>query len=197
MRRRQLFQLKHSRRVCAPLWRHVRTKQDKILTLIQRKNTKNKSSSYSNRLRLQRLLCLLYGNLSKNTYDKIVLKAKSYQGTIASNIITLLEKRLDITLFRAGFASSILHAKQLINHRHITVNGNIVTIPSYQLKSADIFSIVNKGDMKAYMVQDYKAIHLEVNYSLMSGIFLYSPQEVSYPYFFNIVELSDLANRVK
>ena len=80
-------------------------------------------------------------------------KAKGSTGQV---LLQLLEMRLDNILFRLGMASTIPGARQLVNHRHILVNGHIVDIPSYRCKPRDIITTKDKQRSKA-LIQNYIA----------------------------------------
>ena len=71
----------------------------------------------------------------KNNSAKHLKKHHVIKGVTGENLIKLLEARLDNTVFRMGIAPSRPAARQLVSHKHITVNGEVVNIPSYQLKA--------------------------------------------------------------
>ena len=87
-------------------------------------------------------------------YVHIAGKAKGSTGQV---LLQLLEMRLDNILFRLGMASTIPGARQLVNHRHILVNGRIVDIPSYRCKPRDIITTKDKQRSKA-LIQNYIAL---------------------------------------
>ena len=167
--------------------------------------------SYSTLLRYKRMISLFYGNITEKTYKKIIQNSKKYNGILGVNILTLLEKRLDSILFRSGFVHSILEARQFIRHGHVSVNGSITKISSFSLKSGDIYKIHNKKlelnllrkedlhqekktlTKNIVKIHDWKPQHLEINYNIKTGIFLFTPQELAYPTFFSIQTLSDIA----
>ena len=77
-------------------------------------------------------------------FRKTFEEAARKKGVTGENLIKLLEARLDNTVFRLGIAPSRPAARQLVSHKHITVNGEIVNIPSYQLKPGDIIGLKEK-----------------------------------------------------
>ena len=92
-------------------------------------------------------LSLLYGNLSRTQIQNICNQAFCMSpGTLTEKVLSLLERRLDVVIFRAGFCKSLFQAKQWINHKKISVNGNLITIPGYQCKPGDILSCA-KSDL--------------------------------------------------
>src|SRR5688572_17552998 len=81
-----------------------------------------------------------YGVLEKQ-FRKTFEEASRLKGVTGENLIRLLEARLDNTVYRLGIAPSRPAARQLVSHKHITVNGDVVNIPSFQLKPGDIISL--------------------------------------------------------
>ena len=72
-------------------------------------------------------------------------KASSRQGITGDNLLQLLEARLDNTVYRLGIATTRSAARQLVSHKHVTVNGEVVNIPSYQLKAGDVIAVREKS----------------------------------------------------
>jgi small subunit ribosomal protein S4 len=81
-----------------------------------------------------------YGITSKQ-FTNYVLKAIEKKGNSAEMLVTLLEGRLDNVALRSGFATTRQAARQMASHGHLTVNGKIITIPSYQVKIGDVIAI--------------------------------------------------------
>uniref|UniRef100_UPI0030FE535E ribosomal protein S4 n=1 Tax=Dactylicapnos schneideri TaxID=3134978 RepID=UPI0030FE535E len=106
---------------------------------------KNKKSQYRSRLEEKQKLRFHYGLTERQllNYVRIAGKAKGSTGQV---LLQLLEMRLDNIIFRLGMASTIPGARQLVNHRHILVNGCLVDIPSYRCKPRDI--ITTKDEQK-------------------------------------------------
>nr|YP_009447031.1 ribosomal protein S4 [Adenocalymma pedunculatum]YP_009447200.1 ribosomal protein S4 [Adenocalymma subspicatum]YP_009477301.1 ribosomal protein S4 [Pleonotoma albiflora]AVM82366.1 ribosomal protein S4 [Adenocalymma scabriusculum]AVM83135.1 ribosomal protein S4 [Adenocalymma calcareum]AVM83303.1 ribosomal protein S4 [Adenocalymma cladotrichum]AVM83798.1 ribosomal protein S4 [Adenocalymma gracielzae]AVM84498.1 ribosomal protein S4 [Adenocalymma validum] len=105
-----------------------------------------KKSGYSIRLEEKQKLRFHYG-LTERQLLKYVRIARKVKGPTGPVLLQLLEMRLDNILFRLGMASTIPAARQLVNHRHILVNGRIVDIPSYRCKPRDI--ITPKDEQKS------------------------------------------------
>jgi len=72
------------------------------------------------------------------------MKANRQKGVTGENLIKLLEGRLDNTVYRLGIAPSRPAARQLVAHKHVTVNGEIVNVPSFQLKPGDVIGLKEK-----------------------------------------------------
>nr|YP_009641564.1 ribosomal protein S4 [Rumex acetosa]AGQ50351.1 ribosomal protein S4 [Rumex acetosa]QBZ37475.1 ribosomal protein S4 [Rumex acetosa] len=112
-----------------------------------------KRSQYRIRLEEKQKLRFHYGITERQLlkYFRIARKAKGSTGQV---LLQLLEMRLDNILFRLGMSPTIPGARQLVNHRHILVNGHVVDIPSYRCKPNDIVMARDKQKSKA-LVQNY------------------------------------------
>nr|YP_010593677.1 ribosomal protein S4 [Elatostema salvinioides]WAJ54354.1 ribosomal protein S4 [Elatostema salvinioides] len=112
-----------------------------------------KKSQYRIRLEEKQKLRFHYG-LTEQQLLKYVHIAGKAKGSTGQVLLQLLEMRLDNIIFRLGIASTIPQARQLVNHRHILVNGGIVNIPSYRCKPRDIITVRDEQKSKS-MVQNY------------------------------------------
>jgi small subunit ribosomal protein S4 len=101
-------------------------------------------SDYALQLREKQKLRRIYGVLEKQfrNYYKAAARIK---GSTGENLLTLLETRLDNVVYRSGFGATRAEARQLVNHKSITVNNTIVNIPSYVVKPNDIVAIREKS----------------------------------------------------
>ena len=114
----------------------------------QLKRSSRKMSEYGIQLREKQKAKFIYGVLEKpfrNYYDK----AKQMKGMTGTNLMILLETRIDNVLFRMGFARTRREARQIVGHKHVLVNGNCVNIPSYQVKAGDKVEIKEKKQSSA------------------------------------------------
>ena len=103
-----------------------------------------KLSEYGTQLREKQKAKFIYGVLEKpfrNYYDK----ADRMKGMTGENLMTMLESRLDNVVFRMGFARTRREARQVVGHKHITVNGKIVNVPSYLVKAGDVVEVREKS----------------------------------------------------
>ena len=107
-----------------------------------------KKSQYRIRLEEKQKLRFHYG-LTERQLLKYVRIARKAKGSTGQVLLQLLEMRLDNILFRLGMASTIPAARQLVNHRHILVNGHIVDIPSYRCKPRDIITAKDEQKSRA------------------------------------------------
>lgn len=102
----------------------------------QHGQARKKKSEYAIRLEEKQKLRFNYG-LSEKQLMRYVKKARRLTGSTGQVLLQLLEMRLDNTVFRLGMGPTIPGARQLVNHGHVTVNGRVLSIPSYQCKPGD------------------------------------------------------------
>lgn len=107
------------------------------------KGARRNQSQYGRQLREKQKVKRIYGVLEKQfrIYIKKALKSK---GNTGEALLILLEKRLDNTVYKLGFAESRPMARQLVSHRHVTVNGQKVNIPSFQVSVGDVIALSSK-----------------------------------------------------
>lgn len=105
---------------------------------LQRAN--RKVSEYGLQLREKQKAKFIYGVLEKPFHNYYV-KADRMKGMTGTNLMTMLESRLDNVVFRLGFARTRREARQVVGHKFVTVNGKVVNIPSYQIKAGDVIEI--------------------------------------------------------
>lgn len=228
--------------------RKITPKQKLLLQRSSQLSRKRKKLSYfGQKLQCKRLFSFLYGNLSRKQFYVLLGQASNLQGSLSSNFISLLEKRLDIVVYRMFHFHNLSAVRQYIRHQGILVNNTLTTLSNYQLKPGDIIrltdiesalnytkldtkgtqgslpskflsegpvSLVGRlGSLRASPVGKHrrpkvqgeedrrsqtsfetsgfspgslkhfrmKFPHLEVNYKLCAGIFLFSPKQVFYP----------------
>ncbi len=106
----------------------------------QHGQARRKRSEYAIRLEEKQKLRFNYG-ISERQLVRYVKKARAQEGSTGTNLLKLLENRLDNICFRLGFGPTIPGARQLVNHGHISVNGRVVDIPSYQCKAGDVITV--------------------------------------------------------
>ncbi|MBR4139381.1 MAG: 30S ribosomal protein S4 [Lachnospiraceae bacterium] len=135
------------------------------------KRANKKMSEYGLQLREKQKAKFIYGVLEKpfrNYYEK----ADRMKGMTGENLMTMLESRLDNVVFRAGFARTRKEARQIVDHKHVLVNGKQVNIPSYLVKAGDVIEIKEK----CKGAQRYKDI-LEVTAGRLVPEWMESDQE--------------------
>ena len=117
------------------------------------KRANKKVSEYGLQLREKQKAKFIYGVLEKpfrNYYEK----ADRMKGMTGENLMVLLERRLDNVVFRMGFARTRREARQIVDHKHVLVNGKVINIPSYLIKAGDVIEIRES----AKSLQRYKDI---------------------------------------
>ena len=105
---------------------------------LQRGN--RKVSEYGLQLREKQKAKFIYGVLEK-PFRNYYKKADKMRGLTGLNLMTILESRLDNVVFRLGFARTRKEARQIVDHKFVTVNGKVVNIPSYLVKAGDVIEI--------------------------------------------------------
>ncbi|MCU0334933.1 MAG: 30S ribosomal protein S4 [Chitinophagaceae bacterium] len=126
-----------------------------------------------------------YGVLERQFY-KTFVEAARRKGVTGENLIKLLEARLDNTVYRLGIAPSRPAARQLVSHKHISVNGEVVNIPSFQLRPGDVVTLAPKsvenpaviGQMRG---KNAKFNWLDWNETEKKGTFIAYPERESVP----------------
>ena len=113
----------------------------------------------------------IYGVLEK-PFRNYYAKASKMNGMVGTNLMILLECRLDNVLFRMGLGRTRKEARQIVDHKHVLVNGKLVNIPSYQVKAGDVIEIKEKFKS----AQRYKDI-LEVTAGRMVPAWIEADQE--------------------
>ena len=147
---------------------------------------RKKTSEYGVQLREKQKAKYTYGILERqfrNTFEK----ASRSKGVTGEVLLQMLEARLDNTVYRLGIAPSRASSRQLVSHRHITVNGNVINIPSYQLKPGDIIGVREKSKSLENIVgsltgRSYaKLPWLEWDDTQMAGKFMSMPERTDIP----------------
>ncbi len=119
-------------------------------------------SDYGNQLREKQKLRRMYGVMEKQ-FRNYYKKASKLKGSTGENLLKLLEGRLDNMVYRMGFAVTRAEARQLVSHKTIMVNGQVINIPSYQVNASDEISVTDKG-------KDQLRVKNAVNISSQLGI---------------------------
>jgi small subunit ribosomal protein S4 len=140
---------------------------------------------YALQLREKQKAKYTYGVLEKQ-FRKTFEEAARRKGVTGENLIKLLEARLDNTIFRLGIAPSRPAARQLVSHKHITVNGEVVNVPSFQLKAGDVISIKEGSKGRTSITstigpKNPKFNWLDWSEADMKGTFITYPERESVP----------------
>ncbi len=146
---------------------------------------RKKVSEYGTQLNEKQKAKSTYGLLERqfhNAFDQ----AAAMGGITGENLLKLLESRLDNVVYRLGIAPTRAAARQLVSHRHITVNGNVVNIPSYSLKAGDVVAVREKSKTLETIVECVAGRRnqyswLEWNAETLTGKFLQRPEREDIP----------------
>lgn len=159
---------------------------------------KFKLSDYAVQLREKQKVRKTYGVLEKQ-FRMYFAEAARQKGVTGDNLVKLLERRFDNTLYRLGVAPSRKAARQLITHKHFTINGRVVNIPSYLLKAGDVIQVREKSrklemihDAMKRMKDTLMPEWLSLDKANMTGTFLKMPERTEVQFIGNeqlIVEL--------
>ena len=135
-----------------------------------------KISDYGIQLREKQKVKRIYGVLEKQ-FRRYYTRADRQKGITGTNLLILLERRLDNIVYRMGFASSRNQARQVVRHNHFTVNGSKVNIPSYQVKIGDMIEVREKSRKSPFILEAMETVvrrempsWLEVDGSNFRGI---------------------------
>jgi small subunit ribosomal protein S4 len=149
-------------------------------------NKKRKTlSEYGVQLKEKQKAKYTYGLLEKQ-FRKTFEEAARRKGVTGENLIKLLEARLDNTVFRLGIAPSRQAARQMVSHKHITVNGEVLNIPSYNCVPGDVIGLKNKSAASDTITGNLKGKNpkfswLDWSEGEMKGTFIAYPERESVP----------------
>jgi small subunit ribosomal protein S4 len=147
---------------------------------------RKKSSEYGTQLMEKQKAKYTYGVLERQ-FANLFDKAQRHKGVTGEVLLQLLESRLDNVVYRLGLSPSRAGARQFVNHRHITVNGHVVNIPSYTVKPGDLISVREKSKsleiVTNSLVSSKKSRYswLVWNAESMTGKFLNVPERTDIP----------------
>jgi len=116
-----------------------------------------KQSDYAVQLREKQKVKSMYGML-EGQFRLFFEKAEQERGVTGENLLVMLERRLDNTIFRIGFASSRNQARQLVRHNHILVNGRKVNIPSFLVSVGDVITLKEKSRANTIINENFEAV---------------------------------------
>ena len=160
---------------------------------------RSKTSEYGIQLNEKQKAKYTYGILERQ-FRKLYSEASRRGGITGEELMKLIEARLDNVVYRLGIARSRAQARQLVSHRHIAVNGNVVNVPSYSLREGDVVSVRERSrslevitDALASRANNYP--WLEWDGASMSGKFVSYPQRSDIPETINEQLIVDLYSK--
>ena len=151
---------------------------------------RRKTSEYGIQLKEKQKAKYTYGILEKQ-FRNLFVKASKNKGVTGEVLLQLLESRLDNVVYRLGISPSRAGARQLVSHRHITVNGEIVNIPSYTLRPGEVVGVREKSKSLIAITDS-----LETNRSSASSWLEWDGSELSGK-FLNVPEREDIPETIK
>ena len=149
---------------------------------------RRKMSGYALQLQAKQKLKRYYANMTEKQFRRAYEEASQLRGDTAENLIGLLERRLDIAVFRLNFVPSIFAARQLINHGHVEVNGKRVNIASYRLREGDEMQVRERSREMPMILESLQQPEREVpeylslDFKAMKGQFHRVPKLADVPY---------------
>tara|TARA_B100000963_G_scaffold40414_1_gene30037 strand:- start:855 stop:1457 length:603 start_codon:yes stop_codon:yes gene_type:complete len=143
-------------------------------------NRRSKKSEYAGQLAEKQKAKYTYGILEKQ-FSNLFKEASRRKGITGEILLQLCETRLDNIVYRLGIAPTRRASRQLVSHRHITVNGNVMNIPSYSVNVGDIIAVREKSKSLEVIINSTlnssnKCEYVEWNSDLMSGKLIAVPQ---------------------
>ncbi len=149
-------------------------------------NRRRKTSEYGTQLKEKQKAKYTYGLLERQ-FSNLFKKAKRSKGVTGEVLLGLLESRLDNVVYRLGIAPTRAAARQLVGHRHITVDGEVVNIPSYTLKAGQIIGVREKSKSLEVIASSLTSSNvqrygwMEWDRHTMTGRFLNMPERSDIP----------------
>jgi len=144
-------------------------------------------SDYGLQLREKQKLRRIYGVLERQ-FRNYYQEASRLKGSTGENLLQLLEARLDNVVYRMGFGSTRAEARQLVSHKAIMVNGNLVNVASYMVKPSDVVSVREKSRKQARIAESMSLAEqigfpdwIDVNHSAFEGTFKALPLRSELP----------------
>lgn len=154
----------------------------------QHGSNKKKPTDYGVQLLAKQKLKGYYGNLNERQFRRVFQRASQMKGDTSQNIIGLLESRLDAVVYRMKFAMTVFAARQLISHGHVTVNGKIVNIASYQVNEGDVIEIKEKSKENTVILEAAQSAerdlptYVDVDWKALKGTYVHVPKLEDVPY---------------
>jgi small subunit ribosomal protein S4 len=141
----------------------------------------SRTSDYGIQLREKQKVKRMYGVLERQ-FRRYFAEAERRKGNTGANLLTLLESRLDNVVYRMGFGSTRAEARQLVSHKGITVNGEVVNISSYLVKAGDLVAVREKSKKQLRIIDALKLAEsvgmpawVKVDATKLEGVFTKTP----------------------
>ena len=190
MSKRQSSKYKINRRLSVNLWGRPKSPFNiREYGPGQPGQRRRKVSDYGTQLRAKQQLRGYYGNINEKQFRRIYAEAVLARGDTSEQLIGLLERRLDIVIYRMLFVPTVFAARQLISHGHVMVNGRRVNIPSYRLREGDAVEVRQKSKQHPVVLEAIQTPerdvpdYMEVDFEKLKGTFIRTPllSDVPFP----------------
>ena len=150
---------------------------------------RGKLSDYGLQLMAKQKLKAYYGNVGEKPFRRYFKEADRLRRDTGQNRVGLLERRLDAVIYRANFVPTVFGARQFVNHKHVTVNGKVVNIPSYQVKEGDVIEVKESSRTMPMVLQASQKPereipeYVDVDVKKFKATFLRTPllEDIPYP----------------
>lgn len=149
---------------------------------------RRKMSGYALQLAAKQKLKHYYANMNERQFRRTYEEATRLKGDTAENLIGLLERRLDMVVYRMNFVPTVFAARQLVNHGHVRVNGHRVNIPSYRCREGDVVEITEKARNMTMVLETQQRPerdvpdYIQVDTRTLKGQFVRVPKMADVPY---------------
>ncbi|MBT05486.1 MAG: 30S ribosomal protein S4 [Rhodospirillaceae bacterium] len=190
MSKRQSSKYKINRRLSVNLWGRPKSPFNiREYGPGQHGQRRRKVSDYGTQLRAKQQLRGYYGNINEKQFRRIYAEAVLARGDTSEQLIGLLERRLDIVIYRMLFVPTVFAARQLISHGHVMVNDRRVNIPSYRLREGDAVEVRQKSKQHPVVLEAIQTPerdvpdYMEVDFEKLRGTFIRTPllSDVPFP----------------
>lgn len=181
---------KIDRRVGGNLWGRPKSPFNKRQTVpgMHGAGRRGKPTDFGIQLMAKQKLKGYYGNIGEKQFRRYYAEASRLRGDTGQNLIGLLERRLDAVIYRASFVPTVFAARQLVSHKHVTVNGKVINIPSYQVKEGDVIEVREAARKIPMVVQASEGAereipeYVDVDLKAFKATFLRTPKLEDVPY---------------
>jgi len=149
---------------------------------------RKKPSDFGTQLAAKQKLKGYYANIGERQFRRLYEEANRRRGDTGDNLIELLERRLDAVVYRMKLVPTPFAARQLVNHRHVLVNGRRVNIPSYSVRDGDAIELTAKAKGMALVLEAAQSgerdvpDYVEIDHDRMRGRFIRAPKPTDVPY---------------
>ena len=189
MSKRQSSKYKINRRLSVNLWGRPKSPFNiREYGPGQHGQRRRKISDFGTQLRAKQQLRGYYGNINEKQFRRIYSEAVQARGDTSEQLIGLLERRLDIVVYRMLFVPTVFAARQLVSHGHVMVNGRRVNVPSYRLGEGDEVEVRQKSSQHPVVLEAIQTPerdvpdYMEVDFEKLKGTFVRTPMLSDVPY---------------